>query len=87
MPVETLRADIAATAAAIAGLHDDVSRTALASYSCPDDTDLRFAADMALANLRDASDRLQQLKAALSQAERQEQEAMEQQRLVGPGCL
>lgn len=67
-----LRRQIEATEVAIPGLHDVVSRTALASYSRPDDADARREADQALASLRDASDRLQQLNAAAELAERHE---------------
>ena len=57
---------------AIPGLHDAVSRKALASYAKPDDADARREADQALASLRDASDRLQQMNAAADLAEQQE---------------
>ena len=72
-----LRAEIAALETVAAGLHDAVSRTALASYAAPDDADLRRDADQALASLRDANDRLQQLRGAVSLAEQQEAAAAE----------
>ena len=76
-----IRSDLAALEAAIAGLHDEVSRTALAAYAAPDDADLRREADQALASLRDATDRLQQLNAAAALAERQEQDAAERKHI------
>jgi hypothetical protein len=69
--VAAIRADAAVVEASIAGLHDAVSRTALAAYADPGNADLRREADQALASLRDASDRLQQLTAAAGLAERQ----------------
>ncbi len=70
-----IRAEIADLETAAAGLHDAVSRAALASYAAPDDANLRREADQALASLRDASDRLQQLRGAVSLAEQQEDAA------------
>jgi chemotaxis protein histidine kinase CheA len=67
-----LRAQIAAIEASFADLHDAVSRKALAAYAKPDDADARREADQALASLRDANDRLQQLNAAAELAERHE---------------
>lgn len=78
MSLDDIRLDIAALEAALAGLHDAVSQTALAAYASPDDADLRQEADQALASLRDAADRLQQLKAALALSERQAAAAAEQ---------
>jgi hypothetical protein len=75
-----IRADIAALETEAGALHEAVSRTALAAYSSPSDADLRFAADMALATLRDATTRLEQLRAAADLVERQEAEAVEQAR-------
>jgi DNA repair exonuclease SbcCD ATPase subunit len=69
-----LRRQATETERTISALHDAVSRTALASCGAPDDADLRRDADQALAILRDASDRLQQLTAAAELAERQEAE-------------
>ena len=67
-----LRRQIAAIEASLPGLHDAVSLTALATYAKPDDADARREADQALASLRDASDRLQQMNAAAALAEQQE---------------
>ena len=49
-----------------------MSLTALAAYAKPDDADARREANQALASLRDASDRLQQMNAAAALAEQQE---------------
>ena len=72
-----LQAEIAALEATLAGLHDAVSRTALAAYSAPGDDDARREADQALASLRDANDRLEQLRAAADLVERQDAAAAE----------
>ena len=76
-PVTTIRAEIAGVETTLAGLHDAVSHTALAAYGAPGDTDLRRDADQALASLREANDRLQQLRAAADLVERQEADRIE----------
>ena len=73
-----LRAELVALEAAIPELHAAVARTALASYGDRDNVELRRDADQALASLRDATDRLQQLQAATALAARQEADATEQ---------
>jgi hypothetical protein len=64
--------------AAIPALHDALSKGALAAYAEPANAELRRDADQALASLRDASDRLQQLHAAAELAERQEADYKDQ---------
>lgn len=72
VPSAAIRSEIGQLEGTLAALHDMVSRTALATYAAPNDADLRREADQALASLRDANDRLQQLRGAVSLAEQQE---------------